>query len=126
MFTKQESVIYDFLCSECYYNQYSVVEIATALNHLQELDLTTKKADVKQILNQLEQRKFIAIRYSDDNVFCIKLLRQETPSHIPEQRQKKEPTTRQFSFKFFVTVFVTTFLSCFLAGLILLACAKLI
>jgi hypothetical protein len=102
-------VLLYFLKKECGLNKFSVVEKKDILS-LYEKKYYIDESELENLMQSLERQGYIKIKYDDENVYCLAVLKDF------EIREKKERKAN--SFLSFLLVFLASFLGGFFGSIL--------
>ena len=104
MQNQKEKLLLSFLYRDCGLNKFTVVDKQDILSCFQKRNYI-EEGDLDNLIQALERKGFIKIKYDDENVYCLSVLREC-------EEEKKEIKTKLPSLFFWV------FLGSFLGGLL--------
>ncbi len=109
MKNQQEKHLLSYLTRECKNSGYSVIDKKDVLSsfdkkiHVDEIELET-------LMSSLERQSFIKIKYEDENVYCLCVLKHEI--------EEKKESSKKSLFPSFLLSLAGAFLGSFFATLI--------
>lgn len=114
-----EDLVIKYLSTNCEQNSYTIVEISEVKDYINKTLATIKKVDIKQTMQSLYNQKIIDIKYYDDNVYCLLVLK--SYEEITNENKKScvsqtANTTNKINYLF---IFLFAFLADCLSNLIL-------
>ena len=113
MKNEKEKLLFSILTKECQIGQFSVIEKKDIIFSLSKF-FYIEEEELDELIACLERQGYLKIKYEDETVYCLCLIKKEIP------QQKREVA---LSFKKFL---IFCLLGAFLGGLIGSFCAFLI
>ena len=104
MKNQKESILLSFLQKECDYSKFKIVEKNDMLSAFGKKTYIDEE-NLDQAINSLERQGYIKVKYEDENVYCIILIKKE----IEEKREKKSSLS---------LIYLLTAIASFLGGFI--------
>ena len=104
MQNSKEKCLINYLCRECGFNKFTIVEKKDMLSCFDK-HIYIDENELDNIIQSLERKGYIKIKYEDENVYCLSVL-------FNIEDEKKEKTAKTPS------LFLLAFVGSFLGGLI--------
>ncbi len=125
MIDTKTKLVLKILAQECSDGNYKIVEIADIIMALPKRYRMESEA-IKHILTHLERQDMIAIKYDDDDVYCLAVmpfgyetLESECPSPVRRERDRQKKLSIATIVLSFVSALVGTTLGILICWLIL-------
>ena len=99
-----------FLTNECGLNKFTVIDKKDILSFFDK-KIYIDENELESLVFTLERQGYIKIKYEDENVFCLSVLK-ESENAIKKEREKF------FSFSFFILCFLASFIGSFISTII--------
>ena len=109
MQNQKQKILLSFLKKECGLNKFSIVEKKDILS-IFEKRYYIDETELENLIISLERQGYIKIKYDDDSVYCLSVLKE---FEIEEKKERKD-----FSYLSFLLIFVSSFLGGLLGSIL--------
>lgn len=101
---QKENFLLKILIKDCGINRFTVIDKKDLIKESEKLSLDEN--DIDEIMSTLERKGKIKIKYDDENVYCVLVVKNES-----EEKESKKLSL----FKIFILTFFSSFLGSFVA-----------
>lgn len=104
---QKESYLLEILIKDCGINRFTIVDKKDLIKESERLSLDEN--DIDEIMSALERKGKIKIKYDDENVYCVLVVKNEG-----EEKESKKLSLS----KIFILTFFSSFLGSFVATIV--------